>query len=81
MANAASLPYLERVGPVYVASVITAFNALAEAPADDQPDAEAEHSRLAAAAVLPLTELLAARGPLEHILVVDWMLGAGAGQN
>jgi len=63
-----------------VDAVIATFNAVVrvECPAAAERDAEAERSRLAAAAVLPLTELLAARGPFEDVPVVDWMLRGGA---
>lgn len=81
IANTASLPHLERLGPDYVAAVIAAFHALvcAEPPAVAEPDSKYERSRLAAAAVLPLTELLAASGPSSALPLADWMLDGGAG--
>ena len=59
-----------------MAAVIATFGAIvrAKSPAGT----EAERFRLAAAAVLPLTELLAAPGPLEDVPVADWMLRGGA---
>ncbi len=80
MADAASLPHLERIGPDYVASVIAAFRTLVRGRALAGPDSEYERTRLAAAAVLPLTEMLAARGPLDALPLADWMLAAGEAQ-
>ena len=80
MAKTASHPHMKHIGPDYVAAVIATFQAVVRAgcPAAAEHSAEAEDSQLAAAAVLPLTELLAARGPVEDVPVADWMLKGGA---
>jgi len=76
LVKASSRPHLKHIGPDYVAAVIANF--LAVARAKSPAGAEAERTRLAAAAVLPLTELLAAPGPIEDVPVADWMLRGGA---
>lgn len=75
-----NLPHLELIGPAYVASVIAAFHALvrAEPPAGAEPDSEDERWRFAEVAVLPLNELLVARGPFDNVPLADWMFTAGA---
>lgn len=81
MASTARLPNaaMERVGPTYVASVIAAFRAIigAEPAARIEPGKEDEHTRYVAAAVLPLTELLARRGLIDTVNVADWLLAGG----
>ncbi len=82
LAKTASRPHLKHIGRDYVDAVIATFTAVVrvECPAAAEPNAEVERSRLAAAAVLPLTELLAARGPFEDVPIADWMLRGGAYQ-
>jgi len=79
--NTATLPYLECIGPAYVAAVIAAFRALilTEAPGVAAPG-EVDRMRVAAIAVLPLTEMLAARGLIDDAPILDWMLAGGATQ-
>ena len=84
LANTASLPHLERVGPTYVASLIAVFYAHASGhassgPSTLHPGSEDFESSYAAAAVVPLTELLAARGLIDTVPVLDWLLEGGAG--
>ena len=81
LALTVSLPHLERLGPTYVTSVIAVFRTHARigAPAGPEPDADEDaRTHYAAAAVVPLTELLAARGALDAAPVADWMLAGGA---
>ncbi len=68
---------LQHVGLIYVASVIAAFRALVRAePAE--PESLDERARCVAAAILPLIELLAARGMIDTLPVMDWLWKGGA---
>ncbi len=85
LAHTASLPHLERIGPTYIASVIAVFYAHAAVYMSSgrpslRPGIEDIEIRYATAAVVPLTELLAARGLIDTVPVVDWLLAGGATQ-
>ena len=86
LALMASLPHLERVGATFVASVIAVFYAHASGhassgPSTINPGSENFESSYAAAAIVPLTELLTARGLIDTVPVMDWMLAGGAGRS
>ncbi len=68
---------LKHVGLIYVASVIAAFRALVRAEPAEPKSLDAR-ARCVAAAALPLTELLAARGMIDTVPVMDWLWKGGA---
>ena len=88
LGHTTSLQYLERIGPTYVALIIAAFHAIVRAGPCKGPafewdgiDPEVEEMaqiRFVAAAVLPLTEMLAACDAFEAVPLLDWMLAGGA---
>ncbi len=71
---------MQRLGTIYVAAVIEAFTQLAriKAPAVAEADGEVGRVRYAAVAVLPLTQILGARGFIETAPVVEWLQTGGA---
>jgi len=71
---------MKHMGPLYLASVIAAFQTLVrtERAAPTQPYSLDDRTHYVAAVVLPLTEFLAARGLIETLPVVEWLLAGGA---
>ena len=69
-------------GPTYVASLIAMFYAHASGHTSVvstiHPGSEDFETSYAAAAVVPLTELVAARGLIDTVPVLDWLLAGGA---
>ena len=82
LATTASLQHLEQSGPTYVASLIAMFYAHASGHTSVvstiHPGSEDFETSYAAAAVVPLTELVAARGLIDTVPVLDWLLAGGA---
>ncbi len=77
MGIAASLPYLERIVPTYVSAVIAALLALARLEVAASADDTSSHKVLIAVAIMPLTDMLAQRGPSGLVPLIEWMVAGG----
>ena len=77
VALAASLPHLERIVPTYVSAVIAALHSMARLDAAARTKDMDDRKFLIPVAIMPLTELLAERGPAGLVPIIHWMIAGG----